>query len=158
MVKHKHINISTDLCIDALFMSFICSNSCMIEIITRKQGDFDAEHVLDVLMSFDSEEGAEIKREFVRRNLADYPFVIVMSAGERNLKEVMDQEQFVYVSQNQQTQNQIKRCVDAVMSALQHVHEKGYSHGDIKVTSYKNMCFERSVILILLNHNRCILL
>ena len=127
----------------------------MIEITTRRQGDFDAEHVLDVLMSFDSEESAEIKREFVRRNLADYPFVIVMSAGERNLKEVMDQEQFVYVSQNHHTQNQIKRCVEEVMSALQHVHEKGCSHGDIKVTSYKNTCFECTVILTLLNYNRC---
>ena len=143
-----------------LYFVLVCHlsihNLRIIEIMTRRQGDFNAEYVLGALMSFDSEESVETKQEFVRRNLANYPYVIVMDAGDRNLKEVIDQEQFVYASQNHHTQSQIKLFTESIMLALQHVHEKGYAHGDLKVTRHIKTCFIRSVILCLLHHNYCI--
>ena len=107
-------------------------NALILELRTRSQGGFDDEHVLGVLMSFDSEESDEAKRQLERRKLADYPFVVVMAAGVRNLKEVIDQEQFIYASQHHHIQVQIKLFVQQIMSSLHHVHKQGYAHGDLK--------------------------
>ena len=107
-------------------------NALILELRTRSQGGFDEQHVLGVLMSFDSEESDEVKRQLERRKLADYPFVVVMAAGVRNLKEVIDQEQFIYASQHHHIQAQIKLFAQDIMSSLQHVHMQGYAHGDVK--------------------------
>ena len=64
--------------------------------------------------------------------MVKYPHCLVMPAGDRSLQEVIDQEQFVYVRQDSRVRGEIKLFILQMIAALDHMHGKGYIHGDVK--------------------------
>lgn len=103
----------------------------MKELIGRRVGDFSASHVIPVLMAFDgdgcSSEDVKFRMDSTKKGFQDYPYCIVMEAGSYSLKHVIDHERVVRYDWVE-----IKGIVRTLARCLQHVHSKGYVHGDLK--------------------------
>ena len=116
-------------------------NAFLREIETRRQGNFDPTHVLGIRTSFDGgsdDARPEIRAEFEKMGLSGFPFCIVMDAGDRNLREIIDQEQFVYAG-DAKFHGPIKLFAENLIMSLAHLHDKGFIHGGTQMSCTDNL-------------------
>ena len=63
--------------------------SLINEVEIRAKGDFDSQYVLDVITHYDSDSDPEFHKCIVQRGFANYPYLLVLPAGDRNLNEII---------------------------------------------------------------------
>jgi len=101
------------------------------EVETRARGNFDERFVLPVLISYDSDSGHPNDIAFFHdaatKGYVEYPYCIVMEAATCNLKHVIDQQLIVA-----NDWEQIKQMSRQLAQCLEHLHERGVIHGDLK--------------------------
>jgi serine/threonine protein kinase len=96
------------------------------EIRIRKRVNLDPRYVINIIGSLDSDEDEGILEEFHRKGLADYPYCIIMPAGDRNLGAIMSDE---CVDDDLES---IRKIAIDITKAVSHLHSLGICHGDIK--------------------------
>jgi serine/threonine protein kinase len=96
------------------------------EIRVRNDCKFDCQFVVDILDAIDCAMDESIELEFDKHGFDAYRFCIILPAGNRTLDEVLtsettgDKMDFLRFSSLQ------------LMKVLNHIHCKGYIHGDVK--------------------------
>jgi serine/threonine protein kinase len=96
------------------------------EISSRQQGDFDKEFVLSINNVFDSDADPKVLADLTRRGFGDHKYLIEMEAGSRNLNDIISSEQLC------EDPDQVKFTILKLMKCVQHMHDKGFIHGDLK--------------------------
>eukprot|EP00607_Mallomonas_marina_P010574 CAMPEP_0182422392 /NCGR_PEP_ID=MMETSP1167-20130531/8069_1 /TAXON_ID=2988 /ORGANISM="Mallomonas Sp, Strain CCMP3275" /LENGTH=705 /DNA_ID=CAMNT_0024600411 /DNA_START=348 /DNA_END=2465 /DNA_ORIENTATION=- len=101
------------------------------EVQTRQNGGFDMKYILPILSTYDGESEEEEELLFrvdaVLKGFHLYPFCIVMEAALQSLKRVIDHEHIMSMDIDE-----VKRMTKQLTAGLNHIHEKGVIHGDIK--------------------------
>ena len=101
------------------------------EVDARLEGDFDERFVLPLLKSYDSSSEDEDDVAFYlgasSKGFEEYPYCVVMEAASFNLKHVIDQQ---LIAANDW--EQIKQISRQLAQCLEHLHDKGVIHGDLK--------------------------
>ena len=97
------------------------------EIKSRSQGDYSEEYVVGILRIYDGLEDTFFLSELNRKNLQNYPHCIVMEAGDRSLYDILAKENIAG-----KNMEYIKIIAIELAKAVQHVHSKGFIHGDLK--------------------------
>ena len=97
------------------------------EIKSRSQGAYSEEYVVGILRIYDGLEDTFFLSELNRKNLQNYPHCIVMEAGDRSLYDILAKENIAG-----KNMEYIKIIAIELAKAVQHVHSKGFIHGDLK--------------------------
>jgi len=101
------------------------------EMQTRAKGEFDEKFVLPVMRGYDDESSEEDDVRFfddaVAKGFVEYPYCIVMEAAACSLKHAIDQQLIAA-----KDWEQIRQMARQLVTCLQHIHEKGFIHGDLK--------------------------
>jgi serine/threonine protein kinase len=81
---------------------------------------------LDIIRNFigDYDADPSVRKEFQRKGFASVPYCIVMEAGERSLYDILYKEHITELAKKSFSQQ--------IAQALEHMHEKGFIHGDVK--------------------------
>jgi serine/threonine protein kinase len=98
-----------------------------MEISTRERYALSEEFVVPILRSHDSDGDKLFADEIQRRGFQEYPYCVVMPAAERNLQTIVSAERIAG-----RDWGMIKHIIAQVAKSLQHLHEKGLMHGDVK--------------------------
>ena len=109
-------------------LKFICNRDHFDrEKDVRQKCFFDDKYVISTLRLHDGDDESELKigDEAVRRGY--YRYCLVMPAAERNLGTVLVHERIAG-----RGWDQLRLISKQLIEALNHVHEKGYVHGDVK--------------------------
>jgi serine/threonine protein kinase len=93
----------------------------------RARAGFFDEFVIGILAVYDCDEDPRLGTEFDRKGFRDYPYCIVMPAADRSLFDIIAKENIAG-----RMWEHIRTIGNAVGRALEHMHQKGYIHGDIK--------------------------
>ena len=97
------------------------------EIRVRSQGHLSDEFVVNLLRYHDPDEDPDFDMEVKRKGLEDFPYMIVMDAGERNLSDVLAKENIAG-----RDWDTIRSFSIQIAKCVAHLHDKGIIHGDIK--------------------------
>ena len=89
------------------------------ELESRAKLDLDGEHVIGVLESFNGDEDDEFRREVRRRGFGGYSYCIVMPAAQRNLHQILSQEN---VAGRDWTR--IRRMFEDILECVAHLHSR----------------------------------
>lgn len=96
------------------------------ELDARRLGGFDVSYVMDILHCHDIDNDLSLKSQLAMRELDEYPYILVMPMGNRDLDEIISKE---FDSSDIQT---TKLYISKIAKCLAHVHSQGYIHGDLK--------------------------
>ena len=97
------------------------------EVIVRLNCQFDDKYVISTLRIIDGDDDKEKMFGDEAERKGYYRYCLVMPAAERNLGTVLIHEHIAG-----RDWDQLKLISKQVIEALNHVHEKGYIHGDVK--------------------------
>ena len=112
------------------------------EITFRVDKKLDPQFVVDVICSFDSDADPAYRLEADRRGFAEYPYLVVMDAADRNFQSVLKHERLL------ESALRTKTCLFEIVTALQHMCEKGLVFADLKRNvHYITFCFLFNVIV-----------
>ena len=90
---------------------------------SRMSGAYDDEYVIDILDTYDTTSNEIMKHELVKNDLSDYPYIIVMRAGSRNLSDIVNSERVA------KDMEKVRYMTSSLIKALSHMHERGQIHG-----------------------------
>jgi hypothetical protein len=131
---------------------FSCRESFLLEQRTREQGQFHMDYVVKVLAVLDSQVDPAVSTECGRYGFASYPDCLVLELADRNLRTIASAE-FIIIqddndciynpvdassnkghvsSGNNNNSHQLKLVIVQLLKAVQHIHSKGFIHGDLK--------------------------
>ena len=97
------------------------------EIRVRSQGQLSDEFVVNLLRFHDPDEDTDFAMEIKRKGMEEFPYMIVMDAGERNLSDVLAKENIAG-----RDWDTIRSFSIQIAKCIAHLHGKGFIHGDIK--------------------------
>jgi len=101
------------------------------ELSIRAICKFDSRYVLDCLRSYDGdrqdEKNVAFRKDAILKGYEEYPYCVVMEAGTMSLKHLIDKQNIAG-----QDWDAIRNMTKQIAKAVQHVHERGVIHGDIK--------------------------
>ena len=63
--------------------------SLINEVKIRSDAQFDSQFVLDIITHYDSDLDPEFRKCVIQRGFANYPYMLVMPVGDRNLNEII---------------------------------------------------------------------
>ena len=96
------------------------------ELESRKAGHFEDQYVINVLDSYDGESDKEVMSELYKYKLSNYPYVIIMKQGSRNLCDIINSERLTGDFEK------IRYMTSSLAKALQHLHSRNIIHADVK--------------------------
>lgn len=102
----------------------------------------DARYVVQVAKKFDGDEDAEFRLELEQKSLALYNYCIIMPAANRNLQQILLQEDVAG-----KDMRAVRRMMQELTSCLLQVHECGIIHADLKPLNVMRTA-EGSLVLI----------
>ena len=101
------------------------------EVETRAISNFDSKYVIPLLETYDSDRGSDDDVKFFQdaamKGFQRYPYCVVMEAAPCNLKFIMDQQLICG-----KDWEQIRVLSRQLTQCLEHLHDKGVVHGEIK--------------------------
>jgi ankyrin repeat protein/serine/threonine protein kinase len=92
----------------------------------RSRQKLDASYVIPVTECYNGDENEQFLEEVRRRNYPDYRYGIIMPAARRNLLQILGAENLDFKA------TEIRRLFEDLVRCVQHLHSKGFIHGDIK--------------------------
>ena len=101
-------------------------NQFLAELSFRRDQSLDPKYVMGVVCSFDSDSDPEYRQEAVRRGFAEYPYLVVMDAADRNFQAILMHEQLL------EKLPLVKTYFTFVVKSVMHMHSKGLIHTDLK--------------------------
>jgi serine/threonine protein kinase len=96
------------------------------EITAREKEGFDSQFVVDVLRCYDSDNEEFLKTQLELFGFKSYPYVLVMPQCNRDLDEIISKEL------DTADIDTIHSLVAKIAKCVQHMHSKGFIHGDLK--------------------------
>eukprot|EP01041_Mallomonas_annulata_P003232 gene3232-6397_t len=144
------------------------------EVIIRQEGKFDEKYIVGILEAYDGDNittstttntntndintinnNKEFREDAILKGFQEFPYCIVMKAAELNLISTLRQHDIAG-----RDWDEIRRIIKHVLLATDHLHSKGYVHGDVKpanivctANSYKLIDFDGSANFKL---NQCV--
>jgi serine/threonine protein kinase len=95
---------------------------------SRKGGSIDdSRYVIPLLESFNEEEDSAFYEEIIRKGFGDYKYCIIMSAADRNLQQIVNQEKIAG-----KDWDAIKKMYGDIVKCVDYLHSKRVIHGDLK--------------------------
>ena len=95
------------------------------EIDSRDIGNLDEQYVIGIIDRYD-ENHIEFRKDAIMKGFQKYSYCVTMAAADQNLKKVIDQQHIAGVDWDA-----IKFIVKSITLALEHLHSKGFIHGDV---------------------------
>ena len=112
-------------------------NQYELEILFRQEQQLQAEFVVGVICSYDSDADPAYRRETTRRGFSEYPYLVVMDAADRNFHNILKHERLMEDVMLARTY-----CWQ-ILQALIHMRNKGLVHCDLKSNvKYTNHLFQ----------------
>ena len=109
-------------------LKFICNRDHFErEINVRQKCSFDDKYVITTLRLHDGDDEKNLMLGDEAQRKGYYRYCLVMPAAERNLGTVLVHERIA-----RRGWDQLRSISRQLIEALNHVHEKGYIHGDVK--------------------------
>jgi hypothetical protein len=102
------------------------------EVLIRSKGGFDSDCVINIITQYDSDCDDWFKRRIEREGFSSHPYLIVMPFGGRNMSEVVSSGELINQSEAGSNTSVIRTVITDVARCLQHIHSKGFVHGDVK--------------------------
>jgi serine/threonine protein kinase len=98
------------------------------ELHSRSTKSLSSEFIVELLTSFDSDckEDKEFFEDAAGRGFKKYGYCVVLSACDESLKRVVDGQNIVG------DMGEVSRVFKQIVMAVQHIHERGVLHGDLK--------------------------
>ena len=133
LIKFAIDRISSEEKVVALkFMSH--RSQYLNEILSRARGSFSNEFVISILRSYDgeseNEEDVLFRQDAIFKGYSEYPYCVVLDVADHNLKKVIDQQNICG-----KEWDDIRSIIKQMAIAFEHIHSKGFIHGDIKPTN-----------------------
>jgi len=97
------------------------------EVNVRARCGFDGRYVLLLTANYDGDIDVEFRTDAIRKGYEEFPYCVVMEAGSRSLKHMVDKQYIAGVEWDT-----IRGISKQIATALLHVHQKGVVHGDLK--------------------------
>ena len=97
-----------------------------LEIRLRQEHLLESEFVVGVICSYDSDADPAYRRETTRRGFAEFPYLVVMDAADRNLHNIVKHERLMEDVMLTRT------YFWQILQALIHMWNKGLVHCDLK--------------------------
>lgn len=97
------------------------------EMEVREKATFDDTFVISVLHTHDGDASSDYRTACKSKGLSDYLYCLVMPAADKNLSVIISSERIAG-----KDWAQIKLITLHIAQSLQHMHLKGFIHGDIK--------------------------
>jgi serine/threonine protein kinase len=107
------------------FMCNVDQFSC--ELKTHQSAAFDDTLVIGVIDSFNGDDDEAFREDAAWKGFGEYPYCLVMKGAEGNYQRVVQQQHIAG-----ENWDAIKYALKELVHCLQHVHGKGYMHGDLK--------------------------
>lgn len=98
------------------------------EIDARFLGKFDPYYVVPVLNACRASVDEFFYQELCKWNLGEFLYYVELERGSRSLKAIISKEAL--------TESRIRRMIKEVVSAVAHIHSRGYSHNDIRPSNF----------------------
>jgi serine/threonine protein kinase len=97
------------------------------EVDSRREGCLDSQLVIKHLRSHDGESFLQEIQRYKGGIYKEYPFCLVMPAGDRNLLDAINSEHFAG-----KDMDQVRAIMRQLAKSLQHLHEQNIIHADFK--------------------------
>lgn len=97
------------------------------ELSVRSEVQFDDQYVIGFIRCHDGDADSEYRLETIRKGVSEYPYCIVMVAGQRSLEDILRHE---YLAGKEW--DRIREYSYHVVKCVHHMHAKGFLHGDLK--------------------------
>ena len=101
------------------------------EIDAREMGCFDSKYVIGIVCSYDcditDDNNIRFREDATLKGFLDYPYCIVMEAADQNLTRLVQRST---IAGNDW--DEIRRILKQILLAVDHMHGKGFIHGDLK--------------------------
>lgn len=109
-------------------LKFMCNfDQFLCELKTHQMANFDDTLVIRVIESFNGKEDPSFYADASLKGFAAYPYCLVMPGADGNYQGVIQQQHIAG-----ENWDAIKYSMKELVSGVQHVHERGYMHGDLK--------------------------
>jgi serine/threonine protein kinase len=104
------------------------------ECYTRAMIELDDEYVVPFIRVHDSDIDNNFLRAVRHCDMGNYPYCVVMPVGERTLKTIMMTEHIAGTEWHQ-----IKLITSQLAVAIKHIHDRGFTHGDVSPSNIVRM-------------------
>ena len=102
-------------------------NNYYTEISLRDNSQLSDKFIISIIDKLDSDKSVYFKEDLINKGLADYNYAIIMPALDKNLQRIIDQDQIAGSDFMQ-----IKFIFKQIINCIQHLHNNGIIHGDLK--------------------------
>eukprot|EP01041_Mallomonas_annulata_P005463 gene5463-10990_t len=121
------------------------------ETEARNICNFDAKYVIPILHSYngdnnDNEDDMLFRDDAILKGYEEYPYCIVMAAATQSLKHIIDCDNLMGMSMEE-----IQQLTRQLVTCLDHVHQKGFIHGDLKPPNI----LQKGLQLVLTDFDKC---
>ncbi len=120
-IDHDHADVVATVALKF----FVDSHDFIRCSLSQARGKFDKKFVMDLSCHYESSTSKEMSSAFANYGFESYPYCVVMPAGNRNLNEF-------FMSESTDNSDFLKFTGLHLMKALDHMHSKGFIHGDVK--------------------------
>jgi ankyrin repeat protein/serine/threonine protein kinase len=113
------------------------------ELESRRRLDpaVSSEFILPVISVLKAEENSPLYGELERRNYSEYKYGIIMPAAKRNLHQILAAENL------SKKLTEVRRLFEDLVRCVDHIHSRGFIHGDIKPLNIMKNAEDRLILI-----------